>query len=208
MPQLMPNTGQGTLSFQDIMAAIDRFADKMVPPSFDPSTPESAVRTGPGVGQSMDIAKNEGHLAGIANLAKFAQMGRGGVGDPSVTARSLLSRFRPKLPGQQRPPTIRDFRQQGIQEPPPNAYAQEIMKQADAGNDITIPYQAGGEGGTLLEGAGAHAARLSPSREFAPGAWEEILKNAQAGGLDEKRQMLHQLYNQFLDSALYGSTHN
>lgn len=205
MPQLMPNTGQGTLSFQDI---INKLISGAVPPGFDPSTPESAVRTGPGVGQSLDVAQRDGRLAGIANLAKFAQMGRGGMSDPSVTARSLLSRFRPKLPGGQRPPTIRDFHEQNIQTPPPVGYADEILKQADAGNDITVPYQAGGGGGTLLEGAGAHAARLSPSREFAPGAWEEILKNSQAGGLDEKRQMMHNLYNQFLDSGLYGSTHN
>lgn len=159
------------------------------------------------INKATKVGREEGPLAGVASWLSQGSIMRGGVGDPYVTAKSLLSRFRPKLPGGERAPTIRAFHEGGIQEPPPTAYADELLKMQSQGDDILIPGTPNFEGAAGTSGITPNMLS-SPHGEFAPGAWEEILKNAQAGGLDEKRQMLHNLYNQFLNSAIYGSTNN
>jgi hypothetical protein len=182
------------MSLRDLL---DRLVSGAVPPGFDPSTPESAVRTGPGVGQSLDIAQNEGRLAGIANLAKLTQMGRGGMGDPVVSAKSVLSKYRPKWSSGEPGPTIREWLkgQPGRTESP-----QAASERLDFADDITIPYRAGGEGlnEVLQPGAGSFSARLSPTREF----------QRNPSQAPERKSVLHNLYQQLLEANIFGQTHN
>jgi len=194
MPQLMSGGGQGSMSLRDLL---DRLISGAVPPNFDPSTPETAVRTAPGVGQSFDVAQNEGRLAGIANLAKFAQMGRGSVGDPMVTAKQLLSKYRPNLGRGQTGLTIREWMKQqpGRTEAP--------MFDPDRA-ELSIPYQHGGAGleDILQPGAGGFSARSLPSGVT---GGSQVIGEVPSVS---RESLLHNLYQQLLEANTFGQTHN
>ena len=221
MPQLMPGTTKRMTLGEIVSGAadkIDRLAGSMVPPGFNGYDTENAAAHGQ-VGKAYGIAQNEGRLAGLAELARNTQMSRGGVnnpGDPThgawVSARQLLSRFRPKNPGNTEfptptglpsnvpAPTVREFIESGSQQPPPIGHAAEMLDSMRGPSNLAIPYKAGGEGlsDVLIPGVGGNARRLSPMGEGPAGRIPEA----------KSRQMLEELYGQFLEANQHGHTYN